>query len=315
MSGQAAVDGRVASIRQRLLDRARTRGEDFQLVLDRFAVERLLYRLSISPHRDQFLLKGALLFALWFDQPHRPTRDADLLGFGPPDTERLRAVITELCAIDADDALQFDVGSLQVEPIREEAAYDGLRSRLVAFLGGARCHVQWDVGFGDAVTPGPQDMYYPVMLDEFQSPRLRVYPRETVFAEKLEAIATLGIANSRMKDYFDLLALLREQAMESATLAEAIRATFQRRGTAPPEGVPFGLTGAFATDAQKQSQWAAFLRRNRLAAPALAAVVAELRAFFIALNPWAGDRDPGQPQPPDSGCGSSLVPEGAPCPA
>lgn len=299
MNGRVPAASRTASIRQRLLDRARARGEAFQLVLDRFAVERLLYRLSVSPHRDQFLLKGALLFALWFDAPHRPTRDADLLGFGPADGERLHAVIAELCAIDSDDGLRFELGSIQVEPIREEAAYEGLRARLVAFLGGARCHVQWDVGFGDAVTPGPQDMDYPVMLDEFPPPRLRVYPRETVFAEKLEAIATLGIANSRMKDYFDLQALLREQAMAPATLAEAIRATFQRRGIAPPEGVPFGLTDAFATDAQKQSQWTAFLRRNRLAAPALEAVVAELRAFFIALDPWAGDRHPGhgQPQP------------------
>lgn len=299
MNGRVPAASRTASIRQRLLDRARARGEEFQLVLDRFAVERLLYRLSVSPHRDQFLLKGALLFALWFDAPHRPTRDADLLGFGPADGARLHAVIAELCAIDSDDGLRFELGSIQIEPIREEAAYEGLRARLVAFLGGARCHVQWDVGFGDAVTPGPQDMDYPVMLDEFPPPRLRVYPRETVFAEKLEAIATLGIANSRMKDYFDLLALMREQAMAPATLAEAIRATFQRRGTAPPEGVPFGLTDAFATDAQKQSQWAAFLRRNRLAAPALDAVVAELRAFFIALDPWAGDRHPahGQPQP------------------
>ena len=297
MNGRVPAASRTASIRQRLLDRARARGEAFQLVLDRFAVERLLYRLSVSPHRDQFLLKGALVFALWFDAPHRPTRDADLLGFGPADGERLHAVIAELCAIDSDDGLRFELGSIQVEPIREEAAYEGLRARLVAFLGGARCHVQWDVGFGDAVTPGPQDMDYPVMLDEFPPPRLRVYPRETVFAEKLEAIATLGIANSRMKDYFDLQALLREQAMAPATLAEAIRATFQRRGTAPPEGVPFGLTDAFATDAQKQSQWAAFLRRNRLAAPALDAVVAELRAFFIALDPWAGDRHRGHDQP------------------
>ena len=299
MNGRVPAASRTASIRQRLLDRARARGEEFQLVLDRFAVERLLYRLSVSPHRDQFLLKGALLFALWFDAPHRPTRDADLLGFGSADGERLHAVIAELCAIDSDDGLRFELGSIQIEPIREEAAYEGLRARLVAYLGGARCHVQWDVGFGDAVTPGPQDMDCPVMLDEFPPPRLRVYPRETVFAEKLEAIATLGIANSRMKDYFDLLALMREQAMAPATLADAIRATFQRRGTAPPEGVPFGLTDAFASDAQKQSQWAAFQRRNRLAAPALAAVVAELRAFFIALDPWAGDRHPahGQPQP------------------
>ena len=299
MTKRGPAANRIASIRQRLLERARIRGEDFQLVLDRYAVERLLYRLSISPHRDQFLLKGALLFALWFDQPHRPTRDADLLGFGSPDPERLAAIVAELCAIEDEDGLRFDVGSMTVEPIREEAAYEGLRARLVAFLGGARCHVQWDVGFGDAVTPGPQDMDYPVMLDEYQPPRLRVYPRETVFAEKLEAIATLGIANSRMKDYFDLLALLREGAMDSAVLADAVRATFKRRGTALPDGVPFGLTDAFATDAQKQSQWAAFLRRNRLAAPALAAVVAELRAFFVALDPWAGDRHPahGQPQP------------------
>ena len=298
MSPSTHLANRIASIRQRLLDRARIHGEDFQLVLDRYAVERLLYRLSVSPHRDQFLLKGALLFALWFDAPHRPTRDADLLGIGPADGERLHAVIAELCAIDSDDGLRFDVGSMAVEPIREEAAYEGLRIRLLAFLGDARCHVQWDVGFGDAVTPAPTDSEYPVLLEGMPAPRLRVYPRETVFAEKLEAIATLGIANSRMKDYFDLLALMREQAMAPTTLAEAIRATFQRRGTAPPDGVPFGLTDAFATDAQKQSQWAAFLRRNRLAAPALAAVVAELRAFFIALDPWAGGRHPahGQPQ-------------------
>lgn len=297
MSGTAPDARRAASIRQRLLDRARARGEEFQFVLDRFAVERLLYRLSVSPHCDQFLLKGALLFALWFDAPHRPTRDADLLGFGPPDAQRLSDVITALCTIESDDGLQFEVGSIMVEPIREEAAYEGLRVRLVAFLGGARCHIQWDVGFGDAVTPGPQEMDYPVMLDEFQPPRLRVYPRETVFAEKLEAIATLGIANSRMKDYFDLLALMREQAMDRAALAEAIRATFRRRGTAPPEGMPFGLTDAFAADAQKQSQWNAFLRRNRFAAPTLATVVAELRAFLTDLKPWADQRPDGRGKP------------------
>ncbi len=281
MTKPTPAANRVASIRQRLLDRARMRGEDFQLVLDRYAVERLLYRLSISPHREQFLLKGALLFALWFDQPHRPTRDADLLGFGPPNPERLTAIIAELCAIEGDDGLRFDVGSMVVEPIREEAAYEGLRIRLLALLGDARCHVQWDVGFGDAVTPAPADVTYPVLLEGMPAPRLRVYPRETVFAEKLEAIASLGIANSRMKDYFDLLALLREGAMDNAVLADAVRATFERRGTALPDGVPFGLTDAFATDAQKQAQWNAFLRRNRLEAPQLATVVAELRQFLV----------------------------------
>ena len=291
MTRPGPATNRIASIRQRLLDRARTCGEDFQLVLDRYAVERLLYRLSISPHREQFLLKGALLFALWFDQPHRPTRDADLLGFGPPDPERLAALAAELCAIEADDGLRFDVGSLAVEPIREEAAYEGLRIRLLAFLGDARCHVQWDVGFGDAVTPAPADVDYPVLLEGMPAPRLRVYSRETVFAEKLEAIATLGIANSRMKDYFDLLALLREGAMDNPVLTEAVRATFQRRGTALPDGVPFGLTDAFATDAQKQAQWTAFLRRNRLVAPDLKTVVDELRTFVHALNLQAETHD------------------------
>ena len=291
MTRPGPATNRIASIRQRLLDRARTCGEDFQLVLDRYAVERLLYRLSISPHREQFLLKGALLFALWFDQPHRPTRDADLLGFGPPDPERLAALAAELCAIEADDGLRFDVGSMAVEPIREEAAYEGLRIRLLAFLGDARCHVQWDVGFGDAVTPAPADVDYPVLLEGMPAPRLRVYSRETVFAEKLEAIATLGIANSRMKDYFDLLALLHEGAMDKPVLTQAIRATFQRRATVLPDGVPFGLTDAFASDAQKQTQWTAFLRRNRLVAPDLKTVVDELRTFVHALNLQAETHD------------------------
>ena len=180
---------------------------------------------------------------------------------------------------------------MTVEPIREETAYEGLRIRLLAFLGDARCHLQWDVGFGDAVTPAPADVDYPVLLEGMPAPRLRVYPRETVFAEKLEAIATLGIANSRMKDYFDLLALLREGAMDNVVLADAIRATFQRRGTSLPDGVPFGLTDAFATDAQKQSQWTAFLRRNRLAAPNLETAVDELRAFVRALNLQAETHD------------------------
>jgi hypothetical protein len=275
---------RVASIRQRLLDRARSRGEDFQLLLDRFAVERLLYRLSISPHRDQFLLKGAMLFAIWFDQPHRPTRDADFLGFGAPDPARLASIVSDLCVLDSDDGLQFDSRSIDVEPIREQASYQGLRIRLQAMLGTARCHVQWDVGFGDAVTPTPQQTDFPVLLDDMPRPRLHVYPRETVFAEKLEVFFSLGIANSRMKDYFDLLALAREGAMDQTTLGTAIRATFERRGTELPRDVPFGLTDAFSADAQKQAQWNAFLRRNRLAAPSLDAVIGELRAFVRALN-------------------------------
>nr|WP_255703465.1 nucleotidyl transferase AbiEii/AbiGii toxin family protein [Lysobacter sp. GX 14042] len=266
------------------MDRARSRGEEFQFVLDRFAVERLLYRLSQSVHRDEFVLKGAMLFALWFDQPHRPTRDADFLGFGPPDAERLAGTIRQLCTIDADDGLSYDTNSIVVTSIREEARYDGLRASLLARLGNARCTVQWDVGFGDAVTPAALQMPFPTLLDDMPAPELRVYPRETVFAEKLEAIAQLGIANSRMKDYFDLLTLVREGTIDPTELANAVRATFERRGTPIPVSPPFGLSRAFAQDAQKNAQWRAFLKRNRLMAPDLEVAVAEIRDYVTLLD-------------------------------
>lgn len=269
-----------ASIRQRLLDLSRERGEDFQTILDRYAVERLLYRLSVSDQRDEFLLKGALLFAVWFDAPHRPTRDADLLGLGQRDAARLADSVRRLCAIAAEDGMAYDAASVRVQEIREQASYPGLRVNLRATLGNARCNVQLDVGFGDAVTPGPVEAEYPSLLDGLPSPRLRVYPRESVYAEKVEAIAQLGIANSRMKDYFDLLALAREGAMDSAILADAIAATFKRRGTPLPDAMPLGLTAEFGLDAAKRRQWAAFLGRNRLEAPALDATIDELVRFL-----------------------------------
>jgi len=278
-----------ASIRQRLLDLARERSEDFQTILDRYAVERLLYRLSISDQRNEFLLKGALLFAVWFDAPHRPTRDADLLGFGEPDAARLGASIARVCAIAVDDAIAYNATSITVQEIREQASYPGLRVNLRAALDNARCNVQLDVGFGDAVTPAPVEAEYPSLLADLPSPRLRVYARETVYPEKLEAIAHLGIANSRMKDYFDLLALAREGAMNAPTLARAIAATFDRRGTPLPEAMPLGLNAEFARDSGKRQQWNAFLNRNRLEAPALDAVIEEIARFLD--RPLARARD------------------------
>ncbi|MBN5161650.1 MULTISPECIES: nucleotidyl transferase AbiEii/AbiGii toxin family protein [unclassified Stenotrophomonas] len=275
---------RVASIRQRLLDLARKRGEDFQFVLDRFAVERLLYRLSASRYRNQFLLKGAMLFAVWFDAPHCPTRDADFLGSGSAEPDRLLHIALSLCGMPGDDGLRFDPGSIVIEAIREEATYEGLRMRLIAHLGRARCHVQWDVGFGDAVITPPPEITYPVILEGFPPACLRVYPRETVFAEKLEAIAALGIANSRMKDFFDLLALIREDAMDRPHLVAAIGATFDRRRTRAPTPLPYGLTQSFAADPQKQTQWRAFLRRNRLIAPDLSSVIAEIADYLDTLD-------------------------------
>lgn len=269
----------AASIRQRLLDRAKARDENYQLLLDLYAVERLIYRLSISQFGDRFVLKGAMLFALWFDAPHRPTRDADFLGLGTLDAGQLEVIVRDLCTVELDDGLQYEIGSIDVAPILKEARYDGLRISLKALIGKARCSVQWDVGFGDAVNPAAEEVEYPTLLPGSPVPRLRVYPRETVFAEKFEAIVNLGMANSRMKDYFDLLALARENAMDAGQLAQALAATFARRDTPLPTTLPVGLTDAFAQDPTKRTQWQAFLRKNRLAAPDLDDVVAELAAF------------------------------------
>jgi predicted nucleotidyltransferase component of viral defense system len=276
-------NARVASLRQRLLNLAKRSGEEFQLTLDRYAVERLLYRLSISRHREDFLLKGAMLFRHWFQQEHRPTRDADFLYFGAPDPQWMEQIVRELCALAVDDGLVFDLTNIRVSAIREDARYEGLRVQLRARLGSADCLIQWDVGFGDAVTPAPEDAVLPCLLEELPSASLRIYPRETVFAEKLEAIVVLGMANSRMKDYFDLLNLVREGRMDAIALAQAVAATFQRRGTPIPEAMPTGLTESFARDAAKQRQWRAFLDRSRLRAPGLDVVVREVGAAVAPI--------------------------------
>lgn len=276
-----------ASIRARLLAKAKAEGQDFNLVLTRYALERLLYRLGASGYAERFLLKGALLFDLWFDIPHRPTRDADLLGFGPAEIPVLEALFRELCVAvgEPEDGIRFQAETVRAEEIRKEANYGGIRVTLVGLLAGARCPVQVDVGFGDAVTPAPEPVEYPTILPELPAPRLRAYPRETVVAEKLEALVTLGIANSRMKDYFDLWVLASHADFDGDTLARAVRATFERRATQIPEGVPFGLTDAFAEDPQKQTQWRAFLARNALDPVPLAEVLDLLRGFLMpALN-------------------------------
>lgn len=273
---------RAASIRARLKNHADARGQDYNLILTRYALERLMYRLSVSRHANNFLLKGAMLFAIWFDAPHRPTADVDLLGFGGDKPEDMANVFRDLCAITADDAIEFEAISVQAVESRAAKNYGGVRVTLNATLGGARLRLQVDIGFGDAVTPEAQEITFPSLLDDVPPPRLRVYPRETVFAEKLEAITALGLANTRMKDYFDLLALARESEMDRLSLAQAIAATFARRGTAIPMELPTGLTAEFSADAAKQRQWRGFLAKNRLEAPALSDLVAELADFSRA---------------------------------
>lgn len=169
-------DGLVASIRARLQKLAKSRGEDFDLILTRYAIERFLYRLSLVPARENYLLKGALLFDLWFDVPHRPTRDADFLGFGPADTDALKSTIREICAVAGDDGMEYDAKSITIDDIREDVRYGGLRVKLGSTLGNARSLVPLDVGYGDAVTPGPEEALYPTLLDDQPPARLRVYP-------------------------------------------------------------------------------------------------------------------------------------------
>ena len=251
-----------ASVRARLLTLAQRKGTEYQLLVTRYALERLLYRLGVSPHRDRFVLKGAMLFAIWLDDPFRPTRDVDFLGFGDPAIEAMAAAFREICRVDAaEDGVAFDADGVRAEAIRKDVAYGGVRVQTQAAIGGMRVPIRIDIGFGDAVTPGPQEVEYPALLDA-PPPRLRAYPRETVIAEKFEAIVSLGLSNSRMKDFHDIWILSEHFAFERSALAAAIRATFERRGTRLPAEVPPGLGDEFAADPLKTTQWAAFLRRE-----------------------------------------------------
>jgi hypothetical protein len=272
-----------ASIRARLLNKARAGKLDFNLLLTRYALERMLYRLGRSKVCDQFLLKGALLFDLWFDIPHRPTHDADFLGFCPTEIPRLKAIFREVCQIEAEDGILFLPETVKADEIRKRTHYAGVRVTLVGRLDAARCPVQLDIGFGDAVVPGPEEAQYPVILDDLPAPRLRVYPRYTVVAEKLEALTVLGMLNSRLKDYYDLWILARYADFDGAILSRAIQATFERRRTIFPSGVPVGLSDEFVLDAQKEKQWRAFLRKNALDEISLAAVVGDLRNFLLPV--------------------------------
>lgn len=273
----------AASVRQRLLNLARERREDFGLVLTRYALERLMYRLSRGAHCEQFVLKGAMLFALWGDEPHRPTRDLDLHGRGASDASRLEQLFREIIGVQVeDDGLEFAPETVRGERIREEEEYEGMRVRFEARLGSARIPVQVDVGFGDAITPAAEETDYPVLLD-FPAPRLRAYPRETVVAEKFEAMVKLGIANSRMKDFYDLWVLARDFEFQGRALSRAIEATFARRRTPVPTEEPLALTAAFHEDEGKRTQWLAFLRRTGLESggKTLGDVVPALREFLM----------------------------------
>ena len=271
-----------ASVRQRLLNLAHARGQPMELLLTRYALERLLHRLSLSPHRERFVLKGAMLLAIWFDEPHRATRDVDLLGFGDAAEDALLRTFREIMAVEVDDGVVFDLKGLRIEAIREEVEYGGSRLRTTAALAGARIPITVDIGFGDAVEPGVEDIDLPVLLD-MPSPHLRAYPPETVIAEKFHAMVVLGRANSRMKDDYDVWMLTSTFAINPERLQRAITATFARRITLVPIEVPDGLSDAFAADPGKQRQWNSFARDLSAQTPTLQSLVWQLRQVLATL--------------------------------
>jgi len=254
----------AAQVGRRLSKMARQTGENLTFVLERFAAQRLLYRLSVSPHRDSFALKGAVLLAVWSPEPYRATRDIDLLGWGENSADRLEQVFREVCALQVEgDGLSFDAESIVVEEIRENQEYGGLRVKLRAYLDQAWVVVQIDVGFGDAITPEAVEVECPTMLD-FAPAMLRAYPRETVIAEKAESMVRLGLVNSRMKDFSDLYYLASEFEFDGRLLTKAIIATFSRRQTPLPQTIPVALTERFYGNADTKRQWAAFLQTARM---------------------------------------------------
>ena len=282
-----------ASVRQRLLNRARSDRRPFNDLLQYFAMERFLYRLSQSAHTDRFVLKGALMLRVWQSPEPRPTMDIDLLGRTRTEEAGVLAQVRDILSVDVEaDGLAFNPASIRTERITEGADYEGIRTRFQGALGTARIHMQIDIGFGDVVYPEPEASTLPTMLD-FPAPRLLCYSRESAIAEKLEAMVKLGMLNSRMKDFYDIWLLSRQFDFNGPELAQAIRLTFERRGTALPSEVE-AFTPSFVDD--KQTQWAAF--RNRLQQDHVPASFAEIAASLGQfLSPVVAALSSGDPGP------------------
>jgi predicted nucleotidyltransferase component of viral defense system len=268
----------AASVKQRLLNIARAQGQVFDVVLVRFALERLLYRLSISDYRDRFILKGGMLVTMWVEDDNRVTRDCDFLGHGDSSEEGLKKAFAEIMALDGGDGLSFDAERLSVTAIREDMEYGGTRLRTVAYLERTRIPVTLDIAFGDALADTPRELSYPTLLD-MEAPRIRTYPPATVIAEKFQAMVALGIANGRMKDYYDLWAIPKTVAISDAELDAAIAATFARRETPIPTERPPGLSADFTGDETKRRQWRAYADSIELKSVSLEEIVEAIWAL------------------------------------
>ncbi len=272
-----------ASVHQRLLNLARNQGVDFNLVLQRYAMERFLYRLSVSNQVDRFTLKGAALFRIWTEQELRPTRDIDLLASGPEDHATLRTSFHAVCAVPCpQDGVVFDPATTRMHDIRNEQSYGGVRVRMEGSLGQARLHLQVDIGFGDVITPEREERDYPTLLD-LPAPRLWTYPRETLVAEKLDAMVRLDTTNTRVKDLWDIACLARLFAFDGETVRAAIEETFRRRQTSFAGERPVALLPEYYEDTERDQRWQVLRRRIGPQADGPAHLVdagEELRAFL-----------------------------------
>jgi predicted nucleotidyltransferase component of viral defense system len=271
-----------ASVRARLADLGVADGVGLDFMIERFAIGRLLFRISKCPQADRFILKGAQLFTIWERNPHRPTRDIDFLGFGDSALEPMESFFRELVGLPADPEDGLIWGEPSASAVRDDQRYGGIRVVIPVSLAGARSRIQIDIGFGDAVTPGPEEHMWHELLG-YPAAKLRTYPPETVIAEKIEAAVQLDIANSQMKDFYDLDWLARHRIFDFETLQNAIIRTFENRQTELPVEVPFALTEAFSSDSGKQIQWNAFLRKNRLEARLLEQVITRIRGFLLPV--------------------------------
>lgn len=283
MSGKKANP--AASIRARLMNISREQNVDFNRVLTHYGLERLLYRLSISKYKDEFVLKGAMLFSYWSGDAYRATKDVDFHKSGKTSIEYLTQVFIDLCAqtTEPNDGLIFDAESVHAGEIREEDTYGGIRVTLNATLAKARIAIQADIGIGDVITPSAEEIEFPTLLD-MPSPIMKAYPVETVIAEKFEAMVSLGLANSRMKDFYDVWSIQKCMHPDKEMVAKAVANTFNRRGTKLPIEPPLALTEAFFTDGTKQKQWEAFVRRagvGNYANETLQKTIEDIRPFLM----------------------------------
>ncbi len=277
------VKNRAASVRARLLTHAKSHGDDYQRVLTRYAIERLLFRLSQTEAAERYMLKGAMLFVTWPEHVFRPTGDLDLLGQGDPDSAAITELFTHICQVEVpNDGIWFDPSNLKVEAVREADEYQGVRLNLKAELDGAVIPVQVDIGFGDHVYPAPKRGNFPSLLPDLPQANILMYPPETVVAEKFEAMIRFGEANGRIKDFHDIWVTIRTFHFDLANMVEAVNGTLGRRRTSVPTEMPVGLTEAFAAIAENRGLWSGFLRRTppTLKPPPFSELQEELRRFF-----------------------------------